>query len=155
MSLLYLTFVTMLPFLELRAGLPYAIIALNMPWPAAFAYCTAVNFLLAVVLYPALDTIRRTAEILPGMGRAYRLYVKRVQRRSARYVERYGLIGLALFIAVPLPGSGVYSGALAAYILGMKYKNFLTAAALGVLGAGTAVTVIVLSGSQLWGIGAP
>jgi uncharacterized membrane protein len=57
-------------------------------------------------------------------------------RRNARpLVEKYGLIGLAVFVAIPLPGTGAYSGAAAAWLLGMGWKKSFFSVALGVCGA--------------------
>ena len=63
--------------------------------------------------------------------------------------EKYGIIGLALFIGVPLPGSGVYSGALGAYLLGFNFKDYFKAAVLGVLIAATIVTIVSIFGNGL------
>ena len=63
-------------------------------------------------------------------------------------MDKYGEIGIALFIGIPLPGSGVYSGSLGANLIGLKYKKFIIANILGVLIAGIIVTIIVLSGNN-------
>ncbi len=63
-----------------------------------------------------------------------------------KYVDKYGTIGLALFIGVPLPGSGVWTGALAAFLLGFKRKEFSIANIVGVLIAGVIVTFVVVAG---------
>ena len=71
----------------------------------------------------------------------------RNQKKVHKYVEKYGVLGLGLFIGVPLPGSGVYSGALAAYLLGFKFKEFFKAAIIGVLIAGVIITLISTAGN--------
>jgi uncharacterized membrane protein len=53
---------------------------------------------------------------------------------------------VALFIGIPLPGTGSYSGALGAYLLGLGYRKFIIANVIGVLMAGTIVTAVVLGG---------
>ena len=50
-------------------------------------------------------------------------------------VEKYGVIGLAIFVAVPLPATGAYSGSVAAWLLGMDWRHACLAVALGVAGA--------------------
>ena len=57
-----------------------------------------------------------------------------------------------MFIGVPLPGSGVYSGALAAYLLGFRKRDFFLAAVIGVLIAGTIVLLVSLLGNGAWNI---
>jgi len=82
------------------------------------------------------------------IDRIYQKIVTRTQKRVHPYVEKYGLIGLGCFIGVPLPGSGVYSGALGAYLLGYKFKDYLRAAVVGVLIAGIVVTLVSVSGNS-------
>ena len=85
---------------------------------------------------------------IPFIGRIYDKIVVRTQKRIHEKVEKYGEWGLALFIGVPLPGSGVYTGALAAFLLGISTRKFLIAAVLGVLIAGTAVLIVTLTGVE-------
>ena len=80
------------------------------------------------------------------IAKVYDIYVQRTQRSIKGYVERYGELGVAVFIGIPLPGSGVYSGALGAYLIGLKFKKFILASVIGVLIAGIIVTALVMSG---------
>ena len=73
--------------------------------------------------------------------------VLRARGRIEPYVERYGTLGLALFVGVPLPGSGVYTGGLGAYLLGFGLRRYMVASVVGVLIAATAITVVVLTGA--------
>ncbi len=85
------------------------------------------------------------------MGWIERLYNRVVERNAAKLqakVDRYGVLGLALFIGVPLPGTGVYSGCLAAWALKYRFRDYLLASFLGCLIAGAAVTAVVVSGSE-------
>jgi len=61
----------------------------------------------------------------------YKKYVEKVREKVSPYVATYGLIGLVVFVAIPLPGTGVWTGALAAYILGIKRKTTIVALAIG------------------------
>lgn len=161
-SILILFGITLIPAFELRASIPYGILSgsLDLPlgfavqgmgldWPVVFVICVISNVILGTVLYPFIDFIVRTLERIPLIGRFWIKFVQRTQRRIHPYVERWGTIGVALFIAVPLPGSGSYSGALGAYLLGMSYKRFLLANAVGVTLAGIAVTVVTVTGKGL------
>ncbi|KYK26259.1 hypothetical protein AYK26_05625 [Euryarchaeota archaeon SM23-78] len=75
-----------------------------------------------------------------------------MQKKSKKYVEKYGELGLAIFIGIPLPGSGVWSGALAANIFGLKFRKYLVASIIGVLIAGIMVTIIMVSGAEVFGV---
>ena len=63
-------------------------------------------------------------------------------------VEKWGELFLIIFIGIPLPGSGVYSGALAGYIMGISFKKFMIANIFGVLIAAILVTIVTLTGSE-------
>ena len=81
----------------------------------------------------------------------YKKIITRPQRRIKKYVDKYGELGVGLFIAIPLPGSGVYTGALGAYALGLKFKKFIIADLIGVIIAGIIVTILSLSSKGLFG----
>ncbi|MFH1830463.1 MAG: small multi-drug export protein, partial [Pseudomonadota bacterium] len=77
-------------------------------------------------------------------------FVMRAQTKIHPYVEKWGAVGVALFVAIPLPGSGSYTGSVGAYMLGMSYRRFILANTLGVIIAGIAVTAITLTGLELF-----
>ena len=78
--------------------------------------------------------------------------IVRTQKKIHPMVEKYGILGLGLFIGVPLPGSGVYSGAFGGYILGFTRKEFYVATVVGVLIAAVVVTAVVLTGANTFDI---
>ncbi len=137
-------FLTFLPTLELRASIPYGILVLELPWWQVFLMAVILNFIFGVALYQFLDFFVKLFTKVPFIKEIYNGLVERTQRKVEPFVEKYGTIGIALFIAVPLPGSGVWTGALAAYLLGMKHRKFALAALIGVILAGLVVTVVSL-----------
>jgi len=145
-EILNMVWITFLPFLELRASIPYGILKANLNWALVFIVCVVTNIILGAVLYPLIDTITRMFTRIRFIDNLYGMYIKRTQRRIDRYVEKYGYLGVAIFIGIPLPGSGVYSGALAAYLIGLDYKKFIIADIIGVLIAGIIVTIVSLTG---------
>jgi uncharacterized membrane protein len=68
----------------------------------------------------------------------------KIDKKASKYVDKYGLLGLALFVGVPLPGTGAYSGALAAHLLGMEKKKAMIAVAIGITIAGILVSLASL-----------
>jgi len=149
-SILELIVITFLPFLELRASIPYGILKLNMHWLPVFIICVITNIVLGLIIFFLLDKCVHIVVKIKPLGKIYNKLVERTQKKIKKPVERWGELGVAAFIGVPLPGSGVYSGALAAYLLGMSYKKFIIANIIGVLIAGVAVTIIVLFGAGAW-----
>jgi uncharacterized membrane protein len=139
---------TLVPTLELRASIPYGMLATGEPAAAVFVVCVVANGLLALPVYWIAHAGHRLIDRVPSLHRVWERFVDKGQRKIAPYVDRWGTLGLALFIGVPLPGSGVYTGVVGAYVLGLRKRQVFLASSLGVLIAGTAVTLIVLSGSE-------
>jgi uncharacterized membrane protein len=163
-QIIILILVTLLPFFELRASIPLGILAntvhlpfgytvsgFGLPWPLVLAVCVITNAILGPIIYLFLDKAMHYFLQHKIISKQFDRLLHRAQRKIKPYVEKYGDFGIALFIAVPLPGSGSYSGALAAYFLGLKHRKFIVANAIGVLIAGIAVTTLVLTGQTLFG----
>jgi uncharacterized membrane protein len=162
-NILILFGITLIPAFELRASIPYGILSgsihlpfdltvegMGLDWRLVFLICVVSNAILGTVLFPLIDHIMKLLERIPLIGRFWTKFVERAQRKIHRCVERWGTIGVALFIAVPLPGSGSYSGAVGAYMLGMSYKRFILANIVGVTLAGVAVTIVTMTGRGLF-----
>ena len=148
----YFVLLTFFPGLELRASIPYAILFLEMNWVHALLLAVLLNFVFGLVLFALLDRLVKFFTRVQYIKEIYNRIVARTQRRVQPYVEKYGTIGVGLFIAIPLPGSGVWTGALAAYLMGMRFKKFALADAIGVIIAGVVVTALslgVLNGFSL------
>lgn len=146
-EILQIIFITFLPFLELRASIPFGILQLEMGWLNVFLIAVITNAILGIVVYFFLDKVIHLFLRIKSIEKCYAKFVERTQRKIKPYVEKYGEYGIALFIAIPLPGSGSYTGALAAYLMGLGYKKFIIANIIGVVLAGISVTIITLSGS--------
>jgi uncharacterized membrane protein len=138
---------TFAPALELRASIPYGILAAHKPWWAVVAVAIVANVALGPLVYLLLDKFLHLALRIRAVEWFWNRTVVRTQAKIHPKVERYGTIGLALFIGVPLPGSGVYSGAIGGYLLGFTRKEFYVATVVGVLMAAAAVTAVVLTGA--------
>ncbi|MBW2978073.1 small multi-drug export protein [Candidatus Woesearchaeota archaeon] len=149
-TILILIALTLLPFLELRASIPYGIFNTDLNWISVFLICVITNIILGPIVYLLLDKIVFVFTKIKIIDRLYQKYVEKTQKRIQGYVDKYGLIGVSIFIGIPLPGSGVYSGALGAYLLGINFKRFLIASIIGVLIAGVLVTLISLTGGGIF-----
>lgn len=137
------------PVSELRGGLPYALLS-GMPPASAFALAVAANVAIVPLLLGGLawgeGVLRRWAwseRIVEG--------VLSRTRRKGRLVERLGSIGLILLVAVPLPGTGAWTGALAASMLGIPARRAFPLIAVGVVIAGVLVLLASLGIIELVG----
>jgi uncharacterized membrane protein len=167
MNYLWTAFFSILPISELRGGIPFAM-ARGIPWYIAWPYAAAVNALAAPLCWLFLSTAHgffygprpsggpergsgKTAPEGPGGFRWYRRlfdgFVERARRKLHRGVKRWGALGIALFVAVPLPITGAWTGTLGAWVLGLPRQKTLSAVIAGVAAAGAIVTAVMLLGA--------
>lgn len=145
-AVLFLIALTMVPALELRASIPVGFFSMgeHLAWPVVVAVCAAANIVLGWVVFALLDPAFGILRRWGWFERNIWPRLEKTRHRLHPYVEKYGELGVALFIGVPLPGSGVYSGALGSYLLALDRRKFAIANVLGVLIAATAVTALCL-----------
>ncbi|MBT3220124.1 MAG: small multi-drug export protein [Proteobacteria bacterium] len=148
MGLLWVILLTLMPTFELRASIPYAILVEQWPWWLGGGVGIVANCLLAPLVWVFVDKVMHVFLHIKIIKRFYDWMSARSVRRLEPYVQKYGVIGLAFFIGIPFPGTGVYSGCLAAWLLNYRFRDYLMASCLGCLIAGAAVTAIVASGSE-------
>ena len=143
-----LIMITFLPFLELRASIPYGIFHDQIEWWWVVLICIVTNIVVGIIAFFALDQFVHIITRIKAIDKIYQKTVLRTQRRIEKGIEKYGEMFLIIFIGIPLPGSGVYSGALAGYLMGVSFRKFMWANVFGVLIAATIVTIVSLTGSQ-------
>lgn len=155
-KILILILVTLIPTLELRASIPLGILGgkieffnltlqgFGLNWVLVFLVCVITNIILGPLVYIFLNKFVNHFLKFKLFNRYYHKKVEKTQKKIKPYVERYGLLGIALFIGVPIPGSGSYTGAFGAYLLGLDYKKFIIANTIGVIIAGIIVTIVTL-----------
>lgn len=149
-NILQLILVTLIPTLELRASIPLGIIVMEMPWFEVVIITFIANILLGPIVYILLHLFVDIVIKIEFINKIYQKFVIRTQKKIKDKVEKYGELGLALFIGVPLPGSGVYTGALAGFILGVSFKKFFIATVIGVFIAGIVVTIVSVTGAEIF-----
>ncbi len=144
MKFLIVALISMSPISELRGGIPTAIFVYKMTPSLAYLLCVIANIVPAVVLVYSLDWIERFFSSHWAWAKRIldKIYAK-TKKRMSRKFEIYGFIALTLFVAIPLPVTGVWTGAIAANVFGIKSRYAIPSLALGVVIAG----VIVLTTS--------
>jgi len=124
-TILTTCFLAVLPISELRGAIPFAV-ARGMTLPGAFFLSVACNALVAPVAFLFLTTAHRLLYRWAFYARLFDKFVERVRAKVSDSVERYGYWGLLIFVAVPLPITGAWTGAVGAWVLGMgKRKSSL------------------------------
>ncbi len=137
----------LLPVSELRGAIPFAL-ANGFPIVGAFLYCTALNILVAPVVYLFLSTLHLLFYRFEPYRRLFDRVIDRARNKVKEKVDRYGYIGVMLFVAVPLPVTGAYTGTLGAWILGLDRRKTFVAVAAGVCIAGVVVSIVSVLGIQ-------
>jgi len=137
--------ISMLPISELRGALPVAINIFDIQWYYALPIAFIGNLLPIPFIYFLIERIRRLFNKLGFLGVWTEKFL-RLTRRRADIIERYGKIGLGIFVAIPLPITGAWTGILAAYLLGMPFRDAILPICAGVIISGIIVTVLCLLG---------
>lgn len=135
-------FLSAIPVTELRVTLPLALATGFSPLEAYFLAVTG-NLLPILPILLLLEPVSRIFRKLPLLDRFFEMIVRRSRNKGAE-VQKYGLIGLMLFVAVPLPGTGAWTGAAIAWLLGFNVWLSFLAICAGVLLAGVLVTLASL-----------
>lgn len=134
-------FISMLPIVELRAGLPYGI-ALGLDYPLALTAALVGNMIPVpfIVVY-----IRRIFVWLRAHFAKMDSFITKLEKKAhlkGETVRKYGPLGLLIFVAIPLPGTGAWTGALIAALLDMRLKSAVPSIFMGVCIAATIMTLL-------------
>ena len=143
------------PISELRGAIPLAIQHYDFPWYYAYIIAVIGNILPVPFILLFLENITRLLSRVRFFERILNWLFERTRRRGT-LIEKYERIGLVLFVAIPLPVTGAWTGSLAAVLLGINFKKALVLICAGVLIAGVIVTCLTMlgwTGAIIAGIG--
>ena len=140
--------VSMLPVIELRGGIPYGVVA-GLGVKTALT-CALIGNILPVP-FLILFTTKVFAWLRTKSPKLDRLVVKMEQKGMSKkdVIDKYEFWGLVLLVAIPLPGTGAWTGCLVAALLEMDVKKSIPAVILGVLIAGAIVSFIIYGAELL------
>ena len=134
-----------LPVTELRGALPVAIKLFHLPWYQAFYLAIIGNMLPVPFLLLFFESVTKGMSRI-DIGKRLVNWVFRHTRRRTAIVEKYESIGLMLFVAIPLPFTGAWTGSIAAFLCGLRFDRSLLFITLGVIISGVIVTTLTLMG---------
>jgi len=137
---------SILPVSELRGGIPFAITKGINPI-AALIFCTLANIIIIPLIFLFLDYLHGHLLKWSFYKKTFNLFLKKIRRQHEkikRNYQIYGIIALTLFVAVPLPVTGAWTGSIIAWLLNFKHWKSFLAISLGVLIAGIIVTLVSL-----------
>ena len=132
--------ISMIPIIELRGAIPVAF-AIGLDWKIAMVVSIIGNLLPIPFILLFLDFLFNFMKKHNILKRLV-LWSEEKAHKNAPKVEKYGFLGLMIFTAIPLPGTGAWTGALIASVMKMNRKKSIVSIILGVLIASTVVTII-------------
>lgn len=133
--------ISMAPIVELRGGLPYGI-ALGLDYPLALTLAVIGNMVPVpfIIIY-----IRKVFVWIRCHMQWLDEFITKIERKAhlkGQTVQKYGALGLYILVAIPLPGTGAWTGALVAVLLDMRMKKALPSIFFGVLTAAAIMTAV-------------
>lgn len=140
--------VAAIPVAELRGAIPVAL-AYGMPLQKAYVLSVIGNALPVIPILFLFQPVSARLRTFGPFERFFDWLSARTMRRSET-IQKYEMLGLILFVAIPLPMTGAYTGAIAATLLKMKFRYGFIGAMLGILIAGLVVSTLCAIGMIGW-----
>ena len=132
--------ISMIPILELRGGLLAASPALlNVPILKAIPICIIGNLLPIPFILLLIEKVLNVMEGIPGLGKVA-VWIRQKADKNKGQIEKFGFWGLVLFVGIPLPGTGAWTGSLVAALLHMKFGK-----AIGAILCGIVMATVIMS----------
>jgi uncharacterized membrane protein len=131
-------FVSMVPLIELRGAIPYAV-ALGLPLIPSYIIAIIGNMLPVPFIYLFARKVLVWGKDKPVIGRLFTFCLEKGEKGGKKLQATAGrglFVALLLFVGIPLPGTGAWTGTLAASLLDMDFKSSIIAVMLGVILAG-------------------
>ena len=145
---LWIFFVSMVPLIELRGAIPISQLV-GLPLLQSYIICIIGNMLPVPIIYLFARKVLLWGADKPLIGKFFSFCLEKGEKGGKKLQAKAGkglFVALMLFVGIPLPGTGAWTGTLAASILDMDFKSTVLAAMSGVLLAGMIMMVVSLLG---------
>ena len=149
---LYIFFISMVPLIELRGAIPVSQI-LSLPLIPSYMVCILGNMLPVPIIYLFARKVLEWGADKPVIGKFFTFCLEKGEKGGQKLQAKAGrglFLALLLFVGIPLPGTGAWTGTLAASILDMDFKSSILAVMLGVLLAGIIMFLVSVAGVGLF-----
>ena len=152
---LFVFFISMVPLIELRGAIPIAL-SMDLPVIPAIIVCAIGNMLPVPIIYLFARKFLLWGANQRYIGKICRFFVVKGERAGQKLTARAGrwgfLLALTLFVGIPLPGTGAWTGTLAASFLDMGPKSTALSVTLGVIMAAVIMVIVSLLGLHIFGL---
>ena len=145
-------FVSMVPLIELRGAIPISQIR-HLPIIQSYIIAIIGNMLPVPIIYLFARKVLEWGADKPLIGGFFSWCLEKGEKGGKKLQQKAGrglFLALLLFVGIPLPGTGAWTGALAASILDMDFKSTVVAVMLGVLLAGVIMMVLSFAGVSIF-----
>jgi uncharacterized membrane protein len=150
LAYLQVLLVSFLPLIELRGAIPWGIVKLDLHWGPVLALAIVSNILIVPFIWLFLKFGQKLLVKIKIGKRFWDWLVSRVQKKFSGKYYSAGVVGLLLFVAIPLPGTGVWTGTLAGYLFGFRKRDVFKSMLGGVVIAGIIVTILTLGAVEIF-----
>lgn len=148
-------FISMVPLIELRGGVPIAV-GMGLDYYKALIVCVVANMVPVPVIYFFARKVLHWGADKKYIGKFFTYCLEKGEKGGQKLVHKAGrgglIVALMLFVGIPLPGTGAWTGALAASFLDMGIKSTALAVCLGVIIAGIIMGVVTMTGVHVFGL---
>ena len=149
-------FISMVPLIELRGAIPIAV-GMDLPTIPSSIICVIGNMLPVPIIYIFARKFLIWGLDKPIIGKICHFFHDKGERAGRRMTAgKYGkdglMVALMLFVGIPLPGTGAWTGTLGASFLDMGAKETAIAVSLGVVMAGVIMVIVSLLGAHIFGL---
>ena len=148
-------FISMVPFLELRLGVPYAVL-MGLDYWTALVICVIGNMLPVPIIYFFARKVLEWGRDKKYIGKFFTYCIEKGEKGGQKLTAKAGrgglFVALMLFVGIPLPGTGAWTGTLAASFLNMGIKSTTASVCLGVIMAGIIMGVLSMAGLHVFGV---
>ena len=141
---LWVFLISMVPIIELRGAIPVAV-GMGLPLIPSYIICIIGNMLPVPFIYFFARKVRRWGADKPVIGKFFTFCLEKGEKGGKKLQAKAGrglFVALLLFVGIPLPGTGAWTGTLAASLLDMDFKSSVIAVMCGVLLAGVIMALI-------------
>lgn len=142
---LIIVIISMLPIFELRLGLPLAMTLFKMDYVNALMFSVLGNFIPVIPILLLLKGVYKIFERITLIKKFFDWVIERTEKKS-KDIKKYEFWGLVIFVGIPLPGTGAWTGSLAAAILNLDFKMSLLAITMGIVLASMIVSIFIFMG---------
>ncbi len=143
--------IAMIPIGELRAAIPLGVTLYKLPIFSSLIWSIIGNM---IPVYFILVAFEKVSQFLRAHSthadKFFTWLFERTRKKLEGSIAQYGVLALAIFVGIPLPMTGAWSGALAAFIFGISKKKAFFAILLGVIAAGIIVSTLTFGGQALF-----